>query len=284
MAQPTIIDITNELPRNAQNQAKWLVVRPLSDIADLDIHYNGPPVVEDEMTQLIGDANYHIGPGKDWNPPNRVRGWSIMYHYAVGRSGRIYKLNPETHITWHASNGNRRGLGILCILGKGQKPTPQMLASLKALVDWLTTERPEIPATRVNVWGHGELGGIYGGGPGYGNSTECPGVDLLAWVRAYRKATPLPEPAPQPGPEPDVYLDDVTGVRVAGAILSYFKSKGGWERFGRPITKEVPAQLEDGKTYTTQFFERIPLHLGEDGRVYEVRAGYMVGKAMGLVA
>lgn len=50
----------------------------------------------------------------------------------------------------------------------GQVPTAAQLASLHALLTWLCYHRPEMPAGRADVFGHGEL-------VQYGNETHCPG-------------------------------------------------------------------------------------------------------------
>ena len=107
------------------------------------------------------------------------RGFGLMYHYRVSADGRIWRTQPEELVTWHARAANYNGLAICCDLGPGQTPPQAQVAALKALLDWLCFHRPEIPASRPDVWGHGEL-------HREGNQTACPG-HLLEWVQAYRK-------------------------------------------------------------------------------------------------
>jgi hypothetical protein len=52
-------------------------------------------------------------------------------------------------------------------------------AALKSLLDHLCYQRPDIPAGRKDVWGHGELKKA-------GNQTNCPGL-LVGWVQKYRE-------------------------------------------------------------------------------------------------
>lgn len=254
MAKPQMTELYGQLPYNRKNAEVWLRTRALSGIEEIIGHWNGPEVSADEMRQLQADAVYHIN--KDWNYPNRVPGWGLMYHYAIGQSGKIYICNPETHVLWQANNANRTGLGILHILGKGQKPSDKMLASSKALLDWLTLERPDIPAGRDDVWGHGELGKPYGGGPDYGNNTDCPGPDILAFVRKYRVT--LPTPSPQPDPEPTPFP---TGFTIQG------KFKEEWDRYGLKVMGyPTSGEYQEGGLLR-QKFENVRLRL-EGGQVW----------------
>jgi hypothetical protein len=47
-----------------------------------------------------------------------------------------------------------------------------------------------------------------------------------------------------------------TGHCIAGRFLAYWRFWGGLPRFGYPLTDESAATLEDGNTYTVQYFER----------------------------
>lgn len=277
MSAPQIENIMYQLQRHDQNANRWLRRRLLSAITKLIIHWNGPATGSDELRQLKGDASYHIS--KNWasagNPP--AYGWAIMYHFAVGQSGKVYALNPLTDILWHVSNGNPVAIGIICLIGEGQKPTPAMFASLRQLVDWLVDERVDLPnLSRGDVFGHGECGGVYGGGPNYGNSTECPGPDLLAWVRECR-ARLVP-----PAPERRTFAE--TGKTVRGEIFKYFTAEGGIGEFGFPVTEEYEEFLEDGLEYTVQLFQKALLHYRPEKGVGRANIGTMYGKLMGLVA
>jgi hypothetical protein len=182
---PEIIDVSEKLPRNTQS--RYWRLRPPGAIRTIVVHYDAvavPPAGEgdapgyDPPARYAAQARYHME--KNWNagdgPP--VRGFGLMYHYRVSADGRIWRTQPEGLVTWHARDANYAGLAVCCDLGPGQEPAQVQIAGLKALLDWLCTGRPDIPACRKDVWGHGEL-------VREGNSTPCPGA-LLAWVRLYR--------------------------------------------------------------------------------------------------
>jgi hypothetical protein len=117
---------------------------------------------------------------------------------------------------------------------------------------------------------------VYGGGPPFGNSTECPGSVVLAWVRNYRKGAPVPPPTPQciHFPETghdvcfgfkDYYLAAVPGHTVADAI----------RHFGYPITGEMQETI-GAWSGTVQYFERARLEWHTEtgvGHVEEGRVG-----------
>ncbi len=77
-----------------------------------------------------------------------------------------------------------------------------------------------------------------------------------------------------------------TGHNVAGGFLAYWEAHGGLAQFGYPLTDQVTETLENGQSYTVQWFERarFELHpenappydvlLGQFGRIiYEARGG-----------
>jgi hypothetical protein len=47
-----------------------------------------------------------------------------------------------------------------------------------------------------------------------------------------------------------------TGHNVSGSFLAFWQANGGLPQFGFPISEEFSEQLEDGKTYVVQYFER----------------------------
>ena len=179
-----ITDVIERLPRKPEHPF-WRLRRP-SDIKRIVVHYDAvrvPPLScnnpgYDPVERYKEQARYHIK--KNWNSGSgpAIHGFGLMYHYRVSSDGRVWRVQAEELVTWHARDANGTGLAICCDLAPGQQPTEQQIAGLKALLDWLCYHRPDIPAGRKDVWGHGELHKA-------GNRTECPGA-LLKWVQAYR--------------------------------------------------------------------------------------------------
>ncbi|MEO8288606.1 MAG: peptidoglycan recognition family protein [Chloroflexota bacterium] len=173
-----IIDVIDKLPRKPGDR-NWRT-RPLDAITKIVVHYDAvrAPAAYDPVKRYIEQARYHIG--KNWNEGSgpAVRGFGLMYHYRVSSDGRIWRTQPDELITWHARAANYHGLAVCCDLGPGQITTKPQTRALAALLDHLCYHRPDFPAGRRDVWGHGELTAA-------GNHTPCPG-GLLDFVQAYR--------------------------------------------------------------------------------------------------
>lgn len=168
----------------------YLQKRKIGEIDYLAVHYDeitlperGLPQ-ESDLPRMVGIARYHMA--KNWVAPRQkpAYGHGFMYAYYVTPSA-VYQTRPEDDVTWSVCDGNRKTLSICCSLGKGQEPPARLLTNLRGLLLWLCYQRPDFPAGRSDVYGHGELGRIYGGGPDFGNNTVCPG-GLLEWVRLFR--------------------------------------------------------------------------------------------------
>ena len=181
-----ISDIVEQLPRKPKHP--FWAVRRVGSITKIVVHYDAVKVplakecgdiAYEPVQRYIEQANYHIG--KNWNEGKTpvVKGFGLMYHYRVSADGKVWRTQPEELVTWHARNANQTSLAICCDLGPNQKPTIAQTVGLEALLDWLCFHRPEMPAGRKDVWGHGELHKD-------GNQTKCPG-GLLGWVQAYRR-------------------------------------------------------------------------------------------------
>ena len=181
----TITDIIDRLPRHP-NRPTYRT-RPLGAIRQIVVHYDGldvPPsshaaLAYDPLARYISQANHHIS--KNWNQDAgpRVRGFGLMYHYRVSADGRIWQTQPEDLVLWHARHANYTGLSICCDLGPDQQPPTLQLRGLRALLNYLSFRRPDLPATQQDVWGHGELTAT-------GNHTPCPGA-LIDWLQTYRQ-------------------------------------------------------------------------------------------------
>ncbi len=68
-----------------------------------------------------------------------------------------------------------------------------------------------------------------------------------------RRIHPADPPVP---PLPGATYFAPTGHNVSGAFLTYWQAHGALAQFGYPLSETFPEQLEDGNTYTVQYFER----------------------------
>lgn len=66
-----------------------------------------------------------------------------------------------------------------------------------------------------------------------------------------------------------------TGHNVRPEFIAYWQANGGLAQFGYPLSEEFTQTLEDGKSYTVQYFERarFELHPENAGTPYEVLLG-----------
>jgi hypothetical protein len=77
-----------------------------------------------------------------------------------------------------------------------------------------------------------------------------------------------------------------TGHTLSGAFKAYWEAHGGLAQFGYPITEEYQeVSLTDGKTYTTQYFERarFEYHPENAGTPYEVLQGLLGSEMLRLL-
>lgn len=281
MSKPVMEDIRGKLHHSATNAAMYLKKVPLSSRTHVGVHWNGPAVkTSNWLQQLVDDSAFHIN--KDWSKDGSgIHGWGLMYHVEIDQDGKVYFSNDFEDVLWHISGGNYHAIGVHCILGEGQVPSSAMYYALQGVLDWLCYDRPDMPSlTKSHVYGHGECGGQYGGGPAWDNSTACPGPDLLRFVRQYR-ASAVPDNVPaQPAivlpvlTYPGAFVDE-NGYKVGGAIRMFREAHGGVPIFGLPMSNERPQMLEDGNLYTVQCFERTWLQWDPAGGVQVVRLNSM---------
>jgi hypothetical protein len=115
--------------------------------------------------------------------------WSdIGYNFLVDKQGRIFEGRGWLVVGAHAKYHNTSGIGV-CFIGRSGDATPAAKRSIRALYDEACRRAGRTLAKR----GHGQLSG---------NNTDCPGGQLLAWVKAgmpVSGATPSPKPPPKPG-------------------------------------------------------------------------------------
>ncbi len=80
--------------------------------------------------------------------------------------------------------------------------------------------------------------------------------------------------APRPAAAQGEACFQETGFCVRGRFLDYWTANGGLTRNGFPLTDERQELLEDGNTYTVQYFERVRLELHpQNAPPYDVLLG-----------
>lgn len=133
------------------------------------VHHTEGPI--DQTVRSI--QNFHM------DDPDH--GWSdIGYNFLVDDQGRIYEGRGWLVIGAQAHSHNTSGIGVAYI---GQnKPSVAAKASIRALYDYACSKAGRTLLKR----GHGQLSG---------NSTDCPGSVLLAWVKSGMPAETPPAPS-----------------------------------------------------------------------------------------
>ncbi|MEU5159698.1 N-acetylmuramoyl-L-alanine amidase, partial [Streptomyces sp. NPDC020875] len=138
---------------------------PLSSRTGFTVHYSAGAA-----TQTVRQIqNYHMD----------SRGWSdIGYNFLVDRDGRIFEGRGWDVVGAHATGHNNTHIGV-CFIGEDGDATPRALSAIRALY-----EAANVGAGRTldRTW-HGGLSG---------QSTQCPGAGLRAWVQGGMTATTLP--------------------------------------------------------------------------------------------
>jgi hypothetical protein len=94
-----------------------------------------------------------------------------------------------------------------------------------------------------------------------------------------RRIHPADPPAP---PIPGATYFPETGHNLGGGFVVYWNANGGLPQFGYPISEEFPETLEDGKTYTVQYFERARFeHHPENRPPYDILLGQFGRRILG---
>jgi hypothetical protein len=199
--------------------------------------------VDDEIDMVKWYAAYHVSKdGGTWG--------GIAYHVLVFPSGRIYLNWPLDTWTYHAFNANDDSIAVCCPNSRGAEPTHQQLVGLNAVLLWLTTQCPEIPADHTKVYGHRELTMLDSRNGG----TQCPGT-LLPTVREFRatgRATvDISTPNPVPIDSTTPYNIDQANKRALlldAANALPFTFRGHLEREGWFNLSNPPAGIEVGQS------------------------------------
>lgn len=160
------------------------------------VHYSEGPVTQ--TPRSIQD--FHMN----------SRGWSdVAYNFMVDSKGKIYEGRGWLVVGAHATGHNTSGIGI-CFIGRNGNATPEALASIR----WLYDTACGHAGRSLVKKGHGQLSG---------NNTDCPGQQLLSWVKAGmpRPAGIPPEHVVPNGAPPLRMGDDSVSVRQLQDSLNY---------------------------------------------------------------
>ncbi|MEU8264016.1 peptidoglycan-binding domain-containing protein [Micromonospora sp. NPDC048999] len=145
-------------PRNAEQVQ-------LSSRTGFTVHYSaGPSTQTPRQIQ-----NYHMD----------SQGWDdIGYNFLVDRNGQIYEGRGWSIQGAHATGYNTTHLGV-CFIGRDGEATSRTAAAIRALYQYANRL---CGRTLDKTW--------HGGLPG--QSTECPGSALRAWVQGGMQGSDLP--------------------------------------------------------------------------------------------
>jgi hypothetical protein len=118
------VDLVGKLAVHPTNKYK---TRPASWIRQSILHYSWvtPPAADEahETAQIQSIARRHV----------RLNWPGIAYHWIVGPSGTVHRVNKPETISYHAGKYNTDSVGVCCLLRQGQ-PTAVQVASTAALV------------------------------------------------------------------------------------------------------------------------------------------------------
>lgn len=99
-------------------------------------------------------------------------GWSgIGYHFVITAEGHIHATRPMTVQGAHAKLANAHSWGV-CVVGDNTKAGREWNEDQKAgLLDLIEAVETLVPS--IEVLGHRDTG----------QATECPGLDIRAWLQ-----------------------------------------------------------------------------------------------------
>ena len=83
---------------------------------------------------------------------------------------------------------------------------------------------------------------------------------------------------------PGAFYFDATGHNLNGRFRDYWEANGGLTQFGYPITELLQERLENGQTYTVQYFERARFELHQENPApYDVLLGQFGRRVIGAL-
>jgi hypothetical protein len=224
-----------------QTRDQWgarhpLNTRPLTGFnSGWFIHWLGEPAATGTPdTQVLRNTQrYHID----------SKGWAdIAYSFAVGRQhpDRAYELRGWGIAGGHTEGHNSQSMAIVFLLGTGEHPTDEMLATARSII----TEGVHrgYPADLVRP--HNAV-----------RPTACPGPDLTAWINAGRftEETTMPNSDPvkasqrrlnDSGAQPPLRIDGDWGPASDTALDNVLRFQQGEMDRLKASLKDIIGQYE----------------------------------------
>ncbi|MGW3610607.1 peptidoglycan recognition protein family protein [Micromonospora sp. NPDC005163] len=184
----------------------------------------------------------------------RVRDWSdIGYNFLINSvTGDLFEGRGWTVLGAHCAGHNTESIGV-CIIGKDQAGRQDVSDAARRAFKWLYDEANDRKGKRLTLLGHRDRG-----------STECPGDEIYAWLKAGLPVVGQP-PATQPKPP--------AGTKPAPGTPIAFPLPSGWY-FG-PATG--PDYSVSGK-YERYFRGRTDRAWLKEWASQIARRGWSVGK------
>lgn len=209
------MDIQDRIGKYLASGRSWYT-RDVKTIKVFSVHHDAIPqdnrTADEVMKSIFGIHNGQ-------------KGWPGMsYHYYIHRDGTIYQVNKHEWVTW-IDGVNWDALGIVL---NGYFHTPYnndpvnnggvQLKALRFLLDKLSTQHPEFPAGKGDVYAHRERA-----------STACPGDKAFGYVKDYRDKLgnvpwgaytnePTPEPTPPTPTIPEVIENENQKIKILGNV------------------------------------------------------------------
>lgn len=155
------MDISSRADWGARPWAGSPSTVPWSERRSVFIHWYGTPPRSDRGTALMREVQAVHMDGFGWQ--------AVGYNFVVGQDGAIFEGRGWTVQGAHCPGHNRSGIGVLLAVGKGG---PQATDAALRSARWLYDEACRRAGRTLGMKGHSD-----------GTATQCPGPDLLAWVR-----------------------------------------------------------------------------------------------------
>lgn len=154
------------------------------------------------LLQVRAWQEFHMGPNRGWS--------DLGYHGLVCQHGRAIEGRGLTFVGAHCPGYNRRGWGLQFMVGGDEEPTE----AAKARMVQLHHECGLEAGRDLQVLGHRD-----------GYPTECPGNEILAWLRAGMPlergggAQSVPVHVPQqPAADERLVVDGIKGPATVAAL------------------------------------------------------------------